>query len=119
MSFPRIYFYCDPEPENLQDDIIGLAEGLRALGVPYYSRCNYWRLHPDRDEWLFTASPEVSPLDCDIVVYPCTYFFWIKMRTFQLVERPLPAELFLPQRRHKNVLLDFLDGHRTISSARN
>ena len=115
MSFPRIYIYNSGEAANLQDDIIALAEGLRALGVPYYSRCNYWRLHPDRDEWLFTANPAVSPLDCDVVVYPCTYFYWIAMGTFQLEERPLPAELFQPGRRHRNVLFDFLDGHRTIS----
>lgn len=115
MSAPRIYFYNSGEPDNLQDDIIALAEGLRALGIPYYSRCNYWRLHPDRDDWLFTASPEVSPLDCDVVVYPCTYFYWIAMGTFKLAERPLPKELFRPGRRHRNVLFDFLDGHRTIS----
>ena len=115
MSTPRIYFYNSGEPDNLQDDIIALAEGLRALGVPYFSRCNYWRLHPERDDWLFTASPEVSPLDCDVVVYPCTYFYWIAMGTFKLVERPLPMELFQPGRRHRNVLFDFLDGHRTIS----
>ena len=115
MSTPRIYFYNSCEADNLQDDIIALAEGLRALGVPYYSRCNYWRLSPERDEWLFTANPEVSPLDCDVVVYPCTYFYWISMGTFKLLERPLPMELFQPGRRHQNVLFDFLDGHRTIS----
>jgi hypothetical protein len=115
MSHPRIYFYNAGEADNLQDDIIGLAEGLRELGVPYHSRCNYWRLRPDSDEWLFTASPGVSPLDCDIVVFPCTYFYWITMQTFQLHERPLPPELFQPGRRHRNVLFDFLDGHRTIS----
>jgi hypothetical protein len=115
MSFPRIYFYNSGEAANLQDDIIALAEGLRALNVPYYSRCNYWRLHPDRDEWLFKASPEVSPLDCDVIVYACTYFYWIAMGTFQLVEQPLPAELFHPGRKHRNVMFDFLDGHRTIS----
>jgi hypothetical protein len=112
---PRIYFYNSGEPENLQDDIIALAEGFRALGIPYHSRCNYWRLHPDRDDWLFTASPDVSPLDCDVVVYPCTYFYWIAMGTFKLQERPLPREMFQTGRRHRNVLCDFLDGHRTIS----
>ncbi len=112
---PRIYFYCCPEADNLQDDIIGLAEGLRELGVPYYSRSNYWRLYPDRDEWLFTATPDVSPLDCDIVVFPCTYFRWVKMQSFERIERPLPPELFEPNRRHRNALFDFLDGHHTIS----
>jgi hypothetical protein len=115
VSHPRIYFYNSDEPSNLQDDIIALAEGLRALGIPYHSRRNYWRLHPEREEWLFAASPDVSPLDCDVVVYPCTYFYWIAMGTFQLQERPLPAELFRPGRRHRNILFDFLDGHRTIS----
>lgn len=112
---PRIYFHNSDEPDNLQDDIIGLAEGLRALGIPYYSRANYWRLHPTHEEWLFTADPAVSPLECDVVVYPCTYFRWVKMRTFELVERPLPVELFQAGRRHRNILFDFLDGHRTIS----
>lgn len=115
MSVPRIYFYNAGEPDNLQDDIIGLAEGLRELGVPYFARCNYWKTHPARDEWLFTASPEVSPLECDLVIYPSTYFFWIRMGSFTLHERPLPSELFQPGRRHRNVLLDFLDGHRTVS----
>lgn len=115
MSFPRIYFLNAAEPDNLQDDMIGLAEGLRDLGIPYHARHTYWRLHPDREEWLFKASPEVDPRDCDIVVHACTYYRWVKMRSFELVERPLPPELFQPERRHKNVLLDFLDGHATLS----
>ena len=42
MSIPRVFFYCCDEPGNLQEDIIAVAEGLRALGVPYYANCDYW-----------------------------------------------------------------------------
>jgi hypothetical protein len=61
MSLPRVYFYCCPEPKNLQDDIIILAEGLRELGIPYYSSADYWRQSPDENDYLFRKTPTCGP----------------------------------------------------------
>ena len=115
MSHPKVYFYCCPEPDNLQDDIIILAEGLRALGIPYYASDNYWRQSPAPDDFLFRRTPDVSPDDCDIVVLPYTWFHWILLGQPAPIRRPFPAGLFKPGRRYRTVYMDTNDGLRTVS----
>jgi len=111
---PRIYFYCSPEPDNLQDDIVILAEGLRALGIPYFSSNTYWKNSPAAGDYLFQATPEVSPDDCDIVVLPYTWFNWVRLG-HATERRPFPPGLFKPGRRYRTVYMDTSDGHRTVS----
>ena len=115
MSFPKIYFYCCPEPDNLQDDIIILAEGLRALGIPYYASADYWLQSTAPDDYLFRHTPEVSPDDCDIVVLPYTWFNWVLLSLPAPVRRPFPPGLFKPGRRYRTVYMDTNDGLRTVS----
>jgi hypothetical protein len=115
MSHPKIYFYCCPEPDNLQDDIIILAEGLQALGIPYYANTNYWRQSLIQDDYLFRHTPEVRPEDCDIVVLPYTWFNWVNLRLSQPVRRSFPTDLFRPDRRYRTVYMDTNDGLRTVS----
>ncbi|HZZ19624.1 MAG TPA: hypothetical protein VFE25_09650 [Opitutaceae bacterium] len=115
MSQPRVYFYCCPEPDNLQDDIIILAEGLRALGIPYYASANYWRLSPDSDDFLFKATPEVSPDDCDVVVFPYTWFNWVLLSAPRPIRRPFPEGIFKKGRKYRTVYMDTNDGLRTVS----
>lgn len=114
MSFPRVYFYCSPEPDNLQDDIIILAEGLQALGIPYYASDNYWLRSPAPGDYLFKATPEVTPDDCDIVVMPYTWFNWVRLRR-PVIRRDFPAGLFKRGRRYRTVYMDTNDGLRTVS----
>jgi hypothetical protein len=114
MSRPRVYFYCCPEPNNLQDDIIILAEGLRELGIPYHASADYWRESPG-GEFLFRSTPEVRPDDCDVVVLPYTWFNWVLLGEPRPIRREVPPGLFRPGRRYRTVYMDTNDGLRTVS----
>ena len=115
MSLPLVYFYCCPEAENLQDDIVILAEGLRALGIPYYASADYWRRSPAPDDFLFRHTPDVAPDDCDVVVLPYTWFNWILLGVPEPIRRPVPPGLFKAGRRYRTVYMDTSDGYRTVS----
>ncbi|MDI1335074.1 MAG: hypothetical protein PSU94_02725 [Lacunisphaera sp.] len=115
MSLPKVYFYCCPEPDNLQDDIIILAEGLRALGIPYYASANYWLQSTEPGDYLFRHTPDVSPDDCDLVVLPYTWFNWVLLGLPAPIRRPFPDGLFKPGRRYRTVYMDTNDGLRTVS----
>lgn len=115
MRQPRVYFYCCPEPDNLQDDIIVLAEGLNDLGIPFYASANYWRQSPAADDYLFRHTPDVQPDDCDIVVFPYTWFNWVLLGEPAPIRRPVPEGLFKAGRRYRTVYMDTNDGLRTVS----
>lgn len=111
----HIYFYCRNEPGNLQEDVITLAEGLQELGIPFSGNCNYWLQSTEPGDYLIKHDPEIRPDDCDIVVVSYTWPHWIRMKTFDLVRRPLPEGLFKAGRRYRTVYMDSHDGHRTVS----
>lgn len=115
MNTPKVYFYCCKDEENLQEDVITLAEGFNELGIPYYANCNYWLQSNTPGDYLFRNDPEVTPDDCDVVVVSYTWPFWIRLGTFDVVRRPLPDGLFKTGRRYKTVYMDSHDGHRTVS----
>jgi hypothetical protein len=115
MSQARIYFYCCPEPNNLQDDIVILAEGLRELGIPYYASADYWRQSPDAEDFLFRRTPGVQPDECDVVVLPYTWFNWVLLGASRPVRREVPAGLFKAGRHYRTVYMDTNDGLRTVS----
>jgi hypothetical protein len=112
---PTIYFYCCDDEGNLQEDVIALAEGFRELGVSYYANCKYWQQSLDSDDFLFRHNADVTPCDCDVVVVSYTWPQWVRMKTFDLVRRPLPEGLFRKGRRYLTVYMDNHDGHRTVS----
>jgi hypothetical protein len=111
----RVYFYCRNEPGNFQEDVITLAEGLQELGIPFSGNCNYWLQSTEPGDYLIKHDPEITPDDCDIVVVSYTWPYWIRMKTFDLVRRPLPEELFKNGKRYVTVYMDSHDGHRTVS----
>ena len=115
MSLPRVYFFCSPEADNLQDDIIILAEGLQSLGIPYFASANYWRRSTAPDDFLFRHTPEVQPDDCDVVVLPYTWYNWIKIGIPYAMRQPTPAGLFKTGRRYRTVYMDTSDGWQTVS----
>jgi hypothetical protein len=115
MTKCRVYFFCSNEPGNLQEDIIAIAEGLKELGIQYFSNCNYWLQSPDPNDYLFKHHPEVAPEDCDVVVVSYTWPQWVRMGTFDLRRRPLPEGLFQKNRKYVTVCMDNNDGYRTIS----
>lgn len=111
----RVYFYCRNEPFNLQEDVVTLAEGFQELGVPFHGNCNYWRQSVQPDDYLIKHDPEVSPDDCDVVVVSYTWANFMRPGTFDVLERPLPEELFKSGRKYITVCMDNHDGHRTVS----
>jgi len=115
MSAPRIYFHCCEEEDNFQSDIIPIAEGLRDLGIEYYSRSDYWRQSTQPGDFLFRATPDVRPEDCDIVVFPFNWFCWCKLDQPAAVRREFPGLLTRKARAYRTVLIDDLDGYETVS----
>ena len=111
----RVYFYCRNEAGNLQEDVITLAEGLQELGIPFSGNCDYWLQSTEPGDYLIKHDPDIGPDDCDVVVVSYTWPYWIRMKTFDLVRRPLPEGLFKKSRRYVTVYMDNHDGHRTVS----
>lgn len=89
-----------------QDLIVNLATGFQDLGVQYYSSHNYWRLHPDKDEYLLQYNPSITHHDCDIVVLERQ---WVEENG------SLPSDLFHSRRHYITVYLDCADGLVTNS----
>lgn len=115
MSVPRVYFFCRDEEANLQEDVIALAEGLDALGIPHSANVNYWLKSTTPADYLLRHDPRITPDDCDVVVVSYTWPSWMHPETFAVDRRPLPAGLFKPGRRYRTVYMDSHDGYRTIS----
>jgi hypothetical protein len=111
---PRVYFFCRPERDCYQEDVIILAQGLRILGIPFSANCDYWQERPE-GPFLLQHDPEIGPDDADVVVVGYTYPCWVRMRTFEEVRQALPSGLFAKNRRYTTVYMDSHDGHRTIS----
>lgn len=115
MSAPSVYFFCREEEANLQEDVIALAEGLNALGVPHYANTNYWRSSTTPGDYLLRHDPAVTPDDCSIVVVSYTWPSWMHPQTYRVERRALPAGLFKAGRRYRTVYMDSHDGYRTVS----
>jgi hypothetical protein len=115
MSVPRIYFQNCEEEDNFQSDIIPVAEGLRSLGIPFYSRADYWKKSTEPGDFLFRATPDVRPEDCDLVVFPFNWFSWQKLEQPAPIRREFPAFLRRKGRSYRTVMIDDLDGFQTIS----
>lgn len=106
---PKIYFYTTstegtPEAAHFQDLLVNLATGLQQLGIKYYASNNYWQISPNSDRFLITATPDVIPNDCDIVVLE---------RQWYDENGCLPPGLFPPDRQYKTVYFDCNDGNQT------
>jgi hypothetical protein len=105
-----VYFYCQPQgaPDKAayQHEIVCIAEGLRELGVPFYSNTTYWRLSPGKDDYLFTPDPNHPPQNCRIVVMNSVWFDY---------GGKIPAELFAASRQYRTVYVDQADGIKTRS----
>lgn len=115
MSHPRIYFFCREEPDCLQNDIVALAEGLEALGIPFYARANYWLKSTTPGDYLFKHTPDVRPEDCDVVVFPYAWFTWWLVGDKAPRRREFPELVTRRNRSYRTVYLDHNDGYQTVS----
>ncbi|MEM9219271.1 MAG: glycosyltransferase family 1 protein [Cyanobacteria bacterium P01_F01_bin.150] len=109
-SDKTIYFYCI-SPESVHNAAyhhlaICIAEGLKELGIKFYSNINYWRLSLSDDEFLFQHDPNVGPDDCSVVVVSMQWF---------ARQQPFPHHLFKRSRTYSTVYLDREDGLETMS----
>lgn len=107
----KIFFYCYPSSGNhidtaFQHLIICIAEGLKELGIPFYSNIDYWQESPETDQYLFRHNPDVTPDDCSIVVLQHDWFCY---------GRGIPENLFHANRNYTTVYLDGQDGNKTFS----
>jgi len=103
----KVFFYCCPPTSNyaaFQHHLICLGEEFKALEIPIYSDIDHWKLSPNQDEYLFQYDPKIGPEDCSIVII---HDEWL------LTGRPLPENLFHPQRNYRTVYLDAADGVKT------
>jgi len=110
MDSPKsIFFYCVPQgtPEDTayQHNIVCLGEGLKALGIPFYSNVNYWKLSTSHDEYLFKYDYHVNPEDCDIIIFNQSWTF----------RNDFPKDLFNRKRKYITVHFDSSDGTRSAS----
>ncbi|MEB3179447.1 MAG: glycosyltransferase family 1 protein [Nostocaceae cyanobacterium] len=107
----KVFFYCvptsTPDKNPYPHLIVGLAEGLKSLGIEFYSDINYWQLSPEKEEYLFRHNPEVTPDDCDIVI--------LEDNWTTALNRPFPKDLFAPNRKHITVYMDAQDGTTTLA----
>ncbi|MFH1996549.1 MAG: glycosyltransferase family 1 protein [Candidatus Omnitrophota bacterium] len=106
----RIYFYCCP-PRSLtwtayQHVPICIAEGLKTIGVEFFSNINYWQTVPGQEAYLFRHDPGVTPDDCTVVVLNN---YWLDYGNV------FPKDLLHSGRKYRTVYLDTADGIRTRS----
>ena len=110
MKRPVVYFYCYPqgpaEKAGYQHAIVVLAEGLRELGLTFYSNVDYWPLKTVPGAFLFNRSADVTPDDCDIVVLNNVWFDY---------GHEMPERLFKKNRSYRIVYFDHSDGVYTRS----
>jgi hypothetical protein len=67
MALPKVYFFVQPiEKMGYQHNAIGMAQGLRELGIPFYASADYWR---EADgNLLFRHDPSFDINDADIII---------------------------------------------------
>ena len=110
MTRPTLYFYCYPqgpaEKAGYQHALVVLAEGLRELGLTFYSNIDYWPLKNVPGAFLFNQSPDVTPNDCDVVVLNNVWFDY---------GHAMPESLFRRKRPYRIVYFDHSDGVYTRS----
>ncbi len=97
----KIFFYClpqgTPDKAAYQHGIVCLVEGLKSLGIEFYSNINYWKPSPEKEEYIFLHDPTVTPDDCSVVVLNDLWFRYGK---------PFPENLFHSKRKYITVYIE-------------
>lgn len=109
----NIYFFNSAVAELYQNDIIPIAEGLKELGYSFSARHDYWREEPGGD-FLFKASPDVIPEECDLVIG--TFMLFGVSKQNQAEEQSKFVSLLRNRSaKTKVVFIDDSDGYTTPS----
>lgn len=106
MALPRFYFYVLPnEKLAYQHNVIGIAQGLKELGIPFSANNDYWK--EANGEFLFKADPDADPRDFDVVVISEQYMGY--------GDKKIPERFF--ECKGKKVWINTADGmvlHKTM-----
>ncbi|GGA40194.1 hypothetical protein CYANOKiyG1_58410 [Okeania sp. KiyG1] len=81
--------------------MVNIADGLKALGIPFYANINYWKTVSDSESYLFNYDSTVNHWDCSVVVLSSERLKY---------NYSLPDGLFDPHRKYLTVYLDNTDG---------
>lgn len=108
----KVFLFCRPNAEAYQDDMVVIAQGLRALGIEVHGNCNYWQ-DDVNGSFLVTSDPNVAPEDCDVVVVSYIWPRWMDSK-FQTHETALPNILKRENRKFVSVFIDLEDGYETM-----
>jgi len=108
-----VYLFCRPDSSAYQDDIVVLAQGLRALGIEVHGNCDYWQDDVD-GPFLVKHDPYILPENCDVVAVSYIWPRWMDS-DFRTHEMPLPDVLMMPARKFVSVFLDLDDGYESMS----
>lgn len=112
----KVYFYCFPPTLNgygdytsgyhyYQHGTVCLGEGLKALGIEFYSNVNFWLPSPE-ETFLFRYDPNVTPDDCDIVIINDAW--WERHEQFAKSLFDI-NHLLRKDRPHQTILIDLSD----------
>lgn len=100
----HIYFFNSHIAYAYQNDLIPIAEGLKALGYSFHARHDYWREQPGGD-FLFKADREAIPEECDLVIG--SFMLFMPTKEDQSADRA--AFLSILRKRSKTTKLVFVD----------
>lgn len=104
----KVYFFCyplgTPDKSGYEHVAIGLAEGLKELGVTLHCNVDLWQQSIDENNFLIkkTNDPKAYK-ECDIVLFTSSFFLYQRLDL-------LPTDLFNKKRKYKLVFLDNADG---------
>lgn len=102
-----VFFYISQE-KAFEHLAIAIAEGLKALGIPFYANLNYWKNERQLGKYLFNYESSINHNDCSVVVLSKSWFGW---------HQSLPPGLFSAKRKYITVYLDDMDGPSHLSYA--
>jgi hypothetical protein len=110
-----IYFLI-PDFSDLNDDsIVYLGEGLKEIGIPFFSNKNYWLLDNNGD-YLFKKNVNFIPeIDADVVIVSYKWTEHMDPHTFKVKGQAVPKWVLQKDRKFKAVYLDPRDGYETKS----
>ncbi len=106
----KVYFYCYPhgpaEKAGYEHQLVALAEGFEAMGVPPLGNVNYWLKQADSMDFLIKEHTPDDLNSFDLVIFSSTIYNYKRTDL-------LPSNLFATDRSYKLIFVDSSDGLMT------